>query len=264
MGWPAPDASGCAAGGAPGLYVGPAWSPSSNPAVLDQRGARWVKSDRYDVCTDATRFELAEVGIAAQLGLRGSRGLSARARLGNMYAAVARKAERPPKDSRPFLASLWPEATDPPRCSTCRPAAWLVVRASPHYFVSDDQLDQAVELVARVVAAVLMQGPRYTSRRWCPKRSPGDGFVPRRYIASECCDVCNRSAAGPARSGSRDTARAGKIITDNRPAQTSAAPVVAEMMPVCIPMVATVTRNGSDVACNNPAATVVDQPNDRM
>jgi selenocysteine lyase/cysteine desulfurase len=40
------------------------------PAVLDLWGATWVKPDRYEPRPDARRFELWEMNLAAKLGLR--------------------------------------------------------------------------------------------------------------------------------------------------------------------------------------------------
>ena len=56
--------------------------------------------------------------------------------------------------------------------------------------------------------------------------------------------------------GSRNLARAtaGNITRDSRPAQINAAPVTDEIVPTCMPIVAAVTRNGSEVACSSPAA----------
>ena len=83
----------------------------------------------------------------------------------------------------------------------------------------------------------------------------------RDYIACEWAEaslgeVGVLEALGGVRSRDRDSATAGKIRTDSRPAQTKAAPVTEEMVPTCMPIVAAVTRNGSEVASNRPAATV--------
>jgi hypothetical protein len=68
------------------------------------------------------------------------------------------------------------------------------------------------------------------------------------------------AALGCVRSRHLESAAAGKITTDSRPAQIKAAPVTDEIVPTCMPMVAAVTRNGSEVACSSPAAMVACRP----
>jgi hypothetical protein len=85
------------------------------------------------------------------------------------------------------------------------------------------------------------------------------------YIASEWVEASlgeARTLDVPGWVGSRNLARAtaGKITTDSRPAQINAAPVTDEIVPTCMPMVAAVTRNGSEVACSTPAAMAACRP----
>ena len=89
------------------------------------------------------------------------------------------------------------------------------------------------------------------------------------YIASEWAEASLEEAGvldalGCVRSRNLDSAAAGKITTDSRPAQINAAPVTDEIVPTCIPIVAAVTRNGSDVACSSPAAMAACRPKSRM
>ena len=53
---------------------------------------------------------------------------------------------------------------------------------------------------------------------------------------------------------SRPSATTGKMSTDSRPAQTSAAAVIGVINPAAIPIWLAVTMNGRDVACSSPDA----------
>jgi hypothetical protein len=85
------------------------------------------------------------------------------------------------------------------------------------------------------------------------------------YIASEWAEVSLGEAGvlavlGCACSRNLERAAPGKITTDSRPAHINAAPVTEEIVPACMPMVAAVTRNGSEVACSSPAAMAAWRP----
>src|SRR3954469_24501533 len=76
-------------------------------------------------------------------------------------------------------------------------------------------------------------------------------------------DATVREAPGARRSGPSvegsdlprtPSATAGKTRTDSRPAHTNAAASVPDSRPVTVPIWATVTRNGREVACSRPAA----------
>ena len=85
------------------------------------------------------------------------------------------------------------------------------------------------------------------------------------YMASEWAEASLGEAGmldapGGVRSPNFESAAAGKITIDSRPAQIKAAPVTEEIVPTCMPMVAAVTRNGSEVACSSPAAIAACRP----
>jgi cysteine desulfurase/selenocysteine lyase len=51
------------------LYVRPDLARELEPPILDLHSATWTADDRYELAPDATRFELWESDVAAQLGL---------------------------------------------------------------------------------------------------------------------------------------------------------------------------------------------------
>ena len=52
------------------LYVAERWFEHLEPVALDLFGARWLAGDRYQMRPDARRFELFEQNMAAKAGLR--------------------------------------------------------------------------------------------------------------------------------------------------------------------------------------------------
>ncbi|HVV30678.1 MAG TPA: aminotransferase class V-fold PLP-dependent enzyme, partial [Mycobacteriales bacterium] len=51
------------------LYVGPRLLELLEPAYLDMRAAQWTAPDRYEVRPDARRFETWEANVASRIGL---------------------------------------------------------------------------------------------------------------------------------------------------------------------------------------------------
>lgn len=167
------------------LYVRSELAQSMEPARLDLHSAQWVSRDEYRLAPDASRFEFWESGIAARLGL----GAAVDYLLGIgpdlAYAAVAECADhlrktlpevpgvrvrdlgtehsgivsftvddRDPMWLRDRLAEHDVTVTVSHAWSTLLDmtgrALPAVVRASPHYFVSTEELDRFVATLARV------------------------------------------------------------------------------------------------------------------
>ena len=150
----------------------------------------WTAPDSYELLADATRFELWEASVAAQLGLgvavdyllalgpahveRAVRQLAAQLRtsLAELPGVVVRDPE--PEAGGPELSgivSFTIDGIDPARVKDELAAADVtvsvsgaastlldmrargldsVVRASPHYFVTPEQVDEAVAAVRRL------------------------------------------------------------------------------------------------------------------
>ncbi len=51
------------------LYVRKPWIERLEPPMLDLHAATWIEADRYEIRTDARRFEFWEASVAARLGL---------------------------------------------------------------------------------------------------------------------------------------------------------------------------------------------------
>jgi selenocysteine lyase/cysteine desulfurase len=155
------------------------------PRLVDHSGASWVEENRYRLRDDARVFELWEAGIAERLGLLraaeylralgvaevsaavGERGGYLRSRLAGVPGVrVHDPGERrcgivtftvdgiAPERVREYLwqhgVAVTVSTAASSRLDLPRRGLDAVVRASPHYFVSHEQLDTATELVASV------------------------------------------------------------------------------------------------------------------
>ena len=172
------------------LHVRPELVATLEPAAADLRGAVWTSPDSYELRPDAGRFELWEASVAAQLGLGvavdylldlgaaqvehevGRRATHLRAALAELPGIAVHDPE--PEAEGPQLSGIVSfnvDGLDPVRVkdelaaddvtvSVSGAASTLldmrargldsVVRASPHYFVTTDQLDEAVAAVRRL------------------------------------------------------------------------------------------------------------------
>lgn len=167
------------------LYVSPAVLDQLEPAAADMRGATWATPTSYTVRADAARFELWEYDVAARLGLgvavaellelgpaaveRSVRDLAAHLRAGLADLPGAEVHDR--GDDLSGIVSFTVAGTEPAAVQDLLAAAGVtvsvshasstlldmtargldaVVRASPHYFVTPDQLDEAVTAVGRI------------------------------------------------------------------------------------------------------------------
>lgn len=167
------------------LYVRPGLLDALEPASLDLHSAEWTTLDTYRMHDDGRRFEFWEHDVAGRLGL----GTAVRYLLdlgpGDVYAAIAERAERvraalteiegvtvrdlgrrrggivsftvvgvEPVDVRDRLAEQNVTVTVSHRSSTLidmsKRGLDSVVRASPHCFVSDEDIDALATAVAAV------------------------------------------------------------------------------------------------------------------
>ena len=165
------------------LYVRRDVLADLEPVAADLRGATWTAADRYELDTGARRFELWEYDVAGRLGLKMALdqlldlGIdevekTVRSRAGDLRSALAEVPGVTVRDVGPDLAgivSFTVDGIDPERVrdeladrrvtvtvsgvSSTRldmterrlPA---VVRASPHYFVSPEDIAAAAAAVA--------------------------------------------------------------------------------------------------------------------
>jgi selenocysteine lyase/cysteine desulfurase len=165
------------------LYVRKAWVDALEPAMIDHFAADWVSRDRYELRRDARRFETwerpyalimglsAAVGYARELGLDAIRqrswGLAARLRqaLSQVQAIKVQDAghqrcaivsfsvsEHEPVDLMTALNSSGinisistPSSTRLDAESRNLPS---LLRASPHYYNTEDEIDRFVAAVA--------------------------------------------------------------------------------------------------------------------
>jgi cysteine desulfurase len=165
------------------LHVRPELVPTLEPPAIDLHGASWEAPDRYRLAPDATRFELWESDVAGRLGLGAAAdylldlGVAAvadavRDRADRLRDGLARLPGVRVRDlgrRRCGIVSFTVDGVEPAavrdalfersvyvtvsgRASTLldmdRRALPAVVRASPHCFVSPEQVDQAVAAVA--------------------------------------------------------------------------------------------------------------------
>ena len=167
------------------LYVRREVVERLEPAAPDLRGATWTAPDAYELLPGARRFELWESDMAGRLGLKEAvehllrLGVSdveetVRARAADLRAALADVPGVALRDEGPDLSGIVTFTVDgvpaeqvrdrlaehdvtvtisgvgSTRLDMTRRGLDAVVRASPHYFVSPDDLDRAAEAVAAV------------------------------------------------------------------------------------------------------------------
>lgn len=168
------------------LHVRPEIADRLTPAVLDGSGAEWIGEREIRPRADSGRFELWEHDVAARLGLGAAvdyllelgperveqavRTRAARLRAG--LSGIGGVSVRDPGRDRCGIVTFTAEGVDPDvvraelahrdvtvttstRASTRidmeRRDLAAVTRASPHYFVSDEEIDRAVDAVAEIV-----------------------------------------------------------------------------------------------------------------
>ncbi|MCC3770178.1 aminotransferase class V-fold PLP-dependent enzyme [Streptomyces sp. UNOC14_S4] len=155
------------------------------PRLADLRGGRWCGPGQYRLRTDAQAFELWEAGIAQRLGLIRAVRYALRLGVGEIEAAVRARAARLRAGlaglagvvvhdlgvDRCGIVTFTVEGTDSARVRDVlagqgvtvnvsrRPSTLLdmtrrglssIVRASPHYFIDDAQIDRCIDAVADV------------------------------------------------------------------------------------------------------------------
>ncbi|HET6165920.1 MAG TPA: aminotransferase class V-fold PLP-dependent enzyme [Marmoricola sp.] len=167
------------------LYVRREVLDRLEPAAADLRGATWSTTDAYELAPDASRFELWEYDVAGRLGMKEAAEHLLRLGVADVEQAVRRNAsdlrtmlgEVPgvtirdigadlagivsftvddvgPEEVRDRLAARGVTVTVSGASSTlidmAERALPAVVRASPHYFVSPQDLVAAVVAVAEI------------------------------------------------------------------------------------------------------------------
>jgi len=169
------------------LYLSPELVTRLEPPMIDLHGAAWESPHEYRLRPDATRFELWETDVAARLGLGAAVNYLLELGVPDVVAAVAERSVRlrralaeipnvrvrdlgyqqcgivsftvdgvAPSTVRDALAEQDITVTVSGRPSTLLDMTarnlTAVVRASPHYFVSLDQIDRAADAVAQLAA----------------------------------------------------------------------------------------------------------------
>ena len=167
------------------LYVRPELVRELEPPVLDLHSATWTADDRYELAPDATRFELWESDAAARLGLGAAVDYLLALGVEEVEGAVRARAERlrsllreidgvtvadlgrrpsgivsfavrgvPAEAVREALAERRITVSVSSRSSTLLDMTDrgldALVRASPHYFVSEEQLRAAAAAVSEL------------------------------------------------------------------------------------------------------------------
>ncbi|MFD4443014.1 aminotransferase class V-fold PLP-dependent enzyme [Nocardia sp. NPDC058519] len=167
------------------LYVRAELAQTMEPARLDLHSAAWVSPGEYRLADDASRFEFWECGVAARLGLGAAVDYLLEQGTDEVYAAVATRAgylrktlpELPGVTVRDLgtehsgIVSFTVDGHDPEQLrdrlaehaitvTVSRAGSTLldmsertlpaVLRASPHYFVSQDDLDRFVTTLAEL------------------------------------------------------------------------------------------------------------------
>jgi selenocysteine lyase/cysteine desulfurase len=167
------------------LYVRDTMIESLEPAMLDLHGARWVETDRYEIRKDAKRFETWESSPALRLGLAAACNYALGVGLGAIWARVASlaailraallqlggvtvhdkgrvkggivtfnvagveasqvQAELLQRRINTSVASVFSARIDMEQRGLAE-----VVRASVHYFNTEDELDRLVGAVAEI------------------------------------------------------------------------------------------------------------------
>jgi cysteine desulfurase len=170
------------------LYVRPELVRELEPPVLDLHSATWTADDRYELAPDATRFELWESDAAARLGLGAAVDYLLALGVEEVEGAVRARAERlrsllreldgvtvadlgrrpsgivsfavegvPAAAVREALAERRITVSVSSRSSTLLDMTDrgldALVRASPHYFVSEGQLEEAAAAVSELISA---------------------------------------------------------------------------------------------------------------
>jgi len=169
------------------LWVRPELARRLEPPVLDLHSATWTADDRYELGPDATRFELWESDVAARLGLGAAVEYLLALGVEEVEAAVRARAELlrsllreldgvtvadlgrqpsgivsfvvdgiPAEAVREALAERRITVTVSGRSSTLLDMTDrgldALVRASPHYFVSEEQLAEAAAAVSELIS----------------------------------------------------------------------------------------------------------------
>jgi cysteine desulfurase len=170
------------------LYVRPELARELEPPILDLHSATWTADDSYELAADATRFELWESDVAARLGLgaaveyllalgveeveaavRARAGLL-RSLLRELDGVTVADLGRRPSGIVSFAVEGVPAAAVRDALATRRITVTVssrsstlldmtdrgldaLVRASPHYFVSDEQLESAAVAVSELISA---------------------------------------------------------------------------------------------------------------
>lgn len=167
------------------LYVHRNFLDRLEPPFLDLHAAKWVAMDRYEIRPDARRFENWEGNVAAKIGLGvavdyalswgmdaiwariGSLAARLRAQLGELPGVELRdlgatrcgivtftKRDVEPAAIRRALAARRINVTTSSRLSTLIDMTGrrldIVVRASVHYYNSEDEIDRFVRAVAEI------------------------------------------------------------------------------------------------------------------
>lgn len=165
------------------LYLRPELARSMEPAALDLHGAQWAEESGYRLAPDASRFEFWECSVAGRLGLGAAvryllalgideveAGVSARAEFARTeLAALPRVTVRDLGGHRSGIVSFTVDGLDPNTAREVladnkitvtvsgRGSTYLdmtrrgldgVLRASPHYFNTFDDLERLVAAVA--------------------------------------------------------------------------------------------------------------------
>jgi selenocysteine lyase/cysteine desulfurase len=167
------------------LYLRRELLETLEPAAADMRGATWTAADAYELRPDAARFELWEGDVAGRLGLKeavdhllelGTQAVEQAVRrnaadLRTALAALPGVAVQDTGEDLAGIVSFTVDGLDPydvrdrlledhvtvsvsdlasTRLDMTRRGLDAVVRASPHYFVSPEDLAAAVDAVARL------------------------------------------------------------------------------------------------------------------
>jgi len=168
------------------LYIRRAFLETIEPAMIDHFGAPWAAVDRYELRPDARRFETWERNVAARLGLGaavdyalhlGMDRIEARCReladrlrtelarqpriimhdLGSRRAAIVSFSIEglPAEDAKAALAAQSINVSVSKPASTLADASArslpTLLRASPHYYNSDGEIERFLDVLAKIV-----------------------------------------------------------------------------------------------------------------
>ena len=167
------------------LYLRPELAQSMEPAALDLHGAQWAEETGYRLAPDASRFEFWECSVAGRLGLGAAIRYLLDLGIDEVASAVSARAEfartelaalpgvtvRDLGGHRSGIVSFTVEGVDPNAAREVladndvtvtvsgRGSTWVdmtrrgldgVLRASPHYFNTFEDLDLLVAAVAEL------------------------------------------------------------------------------------------------------------------